>query len=61
VVLLVLYLALMVGCLFVLYIVIRKAVHHGILDADDARRDSQSRQQLQGTLRGQAHADDHIS
>jgi hypothetical protein len=51
----------MAGCLFVLYIVIRKAVHHGILDADDTRRDRQSRQQLLGTLGGQTHPDDHIS
>ena len=60
-VLLVLYLAFLLGCVFVLYVVIRKAVHHGILDADDARNASDSRQQLQRTLDKGRHPDDRIS
>jgi len=58
---LVLYLAFVAGCLFVLYLVIRKAVHHGILDAEDARRASDSRQQLQRTLSKGTHPDDRSS
>lgn len=61
VVLLVLYLAFLLGCVFVLYVVIRKAVHHGILDADDARRASDSGQQLQRTLSKGTPPDDRAS
>ena len=56
--LLLVYPVFLVGCLLVLYVVIRKAVHHGILDADEARRASDSRQQLQRTLSKTTPPDD---
>ncbi len=60
-VLLVLYLAFLLVCLFVLYIIIRKAVHHGILDADEARRASDSMQQMRRTLSKGTNPDDRIA
>ena len=58
--LLVFYLVFLLVSLFVLYIIIRKAVHHGILDADDARRARDARQQMQRTLSKGTHPDDLI-
>ncbi len=58
--LLVLYAAFLVGCLFVLYMVIRKAVHHGILDAEQARRDNESLQRLRATLSKSSNQDDRL-
>lgn len=37
--------------LLVMYFVIRKAVHHGILDADDTRHERDRRDRLDAALR----------
>lgn len=43
--------------LLVLYFVIRKAVHHGILDADDARRAVEREVSLDQAMREGKHPD----
>jgi hypothetical protein len=36
--------------LLVLYLVVRKAVHHGILDAEESRREAAAQTQLRSAL-----------
>lgn len=56
--LLVFYAAFWVVGLLVLYVVVRKAVHHGILDADESRRDRESTQRLQRAVRESSRPED---
>jgi hypothetical protein len=41
---------LLIGSLLLSYFIIRKGVHHGILDADESRRAYERRQRLQEAM-----------
>jgi hypothetical protein len=50
----VLAVALLIGSLLLSYFIIRKGVHHGILDADDSRRALERRLRLTDAVRQSA-------
>jgi hypothetical protein len=59
----VLSVVLLVGSLLLTYFIVRKGVHHGILDADESRRAREHRQRLKdavarGAVDGDASTDD---